>query len=150
MSPSVHVHVHEHVHVIFLFALVSTVSPLAYCLVLLLQCVKLEKREKSNGGNRGKGRIKVRKGCDKGARDRFAAAMSTSSSGGEDVPSPAAAVLARRASRKVKEKTCNVRMARRAGPRKGKEEQKKEKSKERRVACWRDADGRRWIDSAFL
>ena len=49
-----------------------------------------------------------------------------------------------------KEKTCNVRMARRAGPRKGKEEQKKEKSKERRVACWRDADGRRWIDSAFL
>jgi hypothetical protein len=67
MSPSVHVHVHVHVHVIFLFALVSTVSPLAYCLVLLLQCVKLEKREKSNGGNRGKGRIKVRKGCDKGA-----------------------------------------------------------------------------------
>jgi hypothetical protein len=44
MSPSVHVHVHEHVHVIFLFALVSTVSPLAYCLVLLLQCVKLEKK----------------------------------------------------------------------------------------------------------
>jgi hypothetical protein len=36
------------------------------------------------------------------------------------------------------------------GKRKGKEEQKKEKSKERRVACWRDADGRRWIDSAFL
>ena len=35
-------------------------------------------------------------------RGRHVAAMSTSSSGDEDVPSPAAAVLARRASRKVK------------------------------------------------
>ena len=39
---------------------------------------------------------------DKGAIVSLAAAMSTSSSGDEDVPSPAAAVLARRASRKVK------------------------------------------------
>ena len=43
----------------------------------------------------------MRKGCEKGAIV-FAAAMSTSSSGDEDVPSPAAAVLARRASRKVR------------------------------------------------
>jgi hypothetical protein len=61
-----------------------------------------QKREKSRGGGgKGKGRIKVRKGCEKGAivRGRH---EHERSSGDEDVPSPAAAVLARRASRKVK------------------------------------------------